>query len=89
MIAAVLFELLNSSFRVGLSRDDQAGCLRKGQKLSRVFTARKSWRRGQGGSSYRIVSIVHKIVRIFKSPLVKKLVESARRRFNSIVSTTR
>lgn len=87
MIAAVLFELLNSSFRVGLSRDDQAGC--KGQKLSRVFTARKSWRRGQGGSSYRIVSIVHKIVRIFKSPLVKKLAESARRRFNSIVSTTR
>lgn len=86
MIAAVLFELLNSSFRIGLSRD-QAGLPTQGAKVEprvHVMCARKSWRRGQGGSSYRIVSIVRKIVRIFKSPLVKKLVENVRRRFNSI-----
>lgn len=86
MIAAVLFELLNSSFRIGLSRD-QAGLPTQGAKVEPCvhgMCARKSWRRGQGGSSYRIVSIVRKIVRIFKSPLVKKLVENVRRRFNSI-----
>lgn len=86
MIAAVLFELLNSSFRIGLSRD-QAGLPTQGAKVEPCvhgMCARKSWRRGQGGSSYRIVSIVRKIVRIFKSPFVKKLVENVRRWFNSI-----
>lgn len=63
------------------------GCLRKGQKLSRVFTACVRENHGVAVKvGLRIVSyrIVRKIVRIFKSPLVKKLVENVRRWFNSI-----